>query len=284
MKTIDVLHEKIKLKKTGDSQFEGENFFTPWGRVYGGQVLAQALYAAYQTVPADRNCHSLHSYFILGGDLSLPVQYEVDIIRDGGSFTTRRVIAKQKNKPIFILAASFQIDEKGLSHQEILPNFSPPNKEEVLAYFNKETMDRMDGNAILKGMELDQIFQFLPVERTMLDSGLSQIQFWTQSESWETFSTPEKHQLLAFISDFGIMAAMSVPHMKELEKKKMMMASLDHALWFHRPVTVSQGVLTRLQSPSTSNARGFTRGNIYDAQGNLMVSVAQEGLFRIYES
>lgn len=282
MKTLDGLYNKIKLRKIADSQFEGENFFTPWGRVYGGQVLAQALYAAYQTVPADRSCHSLHGYFILGGDLRMPVNYEVDIIRDGGSFTTRRVIAKQKNKPIFILAASFQIDEEGLSHQEILPDFAPPSKEDVLAYFNKENNDRMDGNAILKGMDLDQIFQFLPVERTMLDSGLSQIQFWTQSESWEQFSTPEKHQILAFISDFGIMAAMSVPHLEELEKKKVMMASLDHALWFHRPVSVSQGVLTKLQSPSTSNARGFSRGNIYDAQGNLMVSLAQEGLFRVY--
>lgn len=282
MKTIEELYEKIQLRSTGDNTFEGENFFTPWGRVYGGQVLAQALFAAYQTVPSNRSCHSLHSYFILGGDLNLPVQYEVDIIRDGGSFTTRRVIAKQKDKAIFILAASFQIFEEGLSHQEILPDFTPPTKKEVMDYFENAEQDRMNGNTILKGMALDQIFQFLPVERILLDSGLSQIQFWTQSASWENFSVAQKHQLLAFISDFGIMAAMSVPHLKVLEKKPVMMASLDHALWFHRPVIVSQGVLTKLQSPSTSNARGFSRGNIYDASGNLMVSIAQEGLFRVH--
>ena len=282
MKTIEELYEKIQLRSTGDNTFEGDHFFTPWGRVYGGQVLAQALFAAYQTVPSNRSCHSLHSYFILGGDLNLPVQYEVDIIRDGGSFTTRRVIAKQKDKAIFILAASFQIFEEGLSHQEILPDFTPPTKKEVMDYFENAEQDRMNGNAILKGMALDQIFQFLPVERILLDSGLSQIQFWTQSASWENFSVAQKHQLLAFISDFGIMAAMSLPHLKVLEKKPVMMASLDHALWFHRPVIVSQGVLTKLQSPSTSNARGFSRGNIYDASGNLMVSVAQEGLFRVH--
>lgn len=282
MESLEALYRKIELKKTDTHVFEGENFFTPWGRVYGGQVLAQALFAAYQTVPSNRSCHSLHSYFILGGDLNLPVQYEVDIIRDGGSFTTRRVIAKQKDKAIFILAASFQIFEEGLSHQEILPDFTPPTKKEVMDYFENAEQDRMNGNAILKGMALDQIFQFLPVERILLDSGLSQIQFWTQSASWENFSVAQKHQLLAFISDFGIMAAMSVPHLKVLKKKPVMMASLDHALWFHRPVIVSQGVLTKLQSPSTSNARGFSRGNIYDASGNLMVSVAQEGLFRVH--
>ena len=126
MKTLESLFQKIELQRKSENSFEGDNFFTPWGRVYGGQVLAQALHAAYQTVSQDRFAHSLHSYFILGGDLNLPVQYEVDIIRDGGSFTTRRVIAKQKGKAMFILAASFQIEEEGVTHQECLPNFTPP--------------------------------------------------------------------------------------------------------------------------------------------------------------
>ena len=126
MKTLASLFKKIELQPLGENRFVGQNFFTPWGRVYGGQVLAQALHAAYQTVPEDRFAHSLHSYFILGGDLSKPVFYEVDIIRDGGSFTTRRVIAKQKNETIFILAASFQIEEAGVSHQERITDFNPP--------------------------------------------------------------------------------------------------------------------------------------------------------------
>ena len=281
MENLAALYEKIKLRKTAENKFEGDNFFTPWGRVYGGQVLAQALHAAYQTVPSDRHAHSLHSYFILGGNLALPVSYEVDIIRDGGSFTTRRVIAKQNDKAIFILAASFQIQEEGVEHQERLSNFKAPTEKSIQASLLKsEEMDR--GNAILRGMEIDKVFTFLPLGKQILESGLSQVKFWTQSQSWEAYSTPEKHQLLAFISDFGLMAAMSLPHEETLKKKAVMMASLDHALWFHRPLEVEKGVMSVLESPSTSNARGFARGNIFDAAGNLIASVAQEGLYRVH--
>lgn len=281
MKTLKSLFQRIELQRKSENSFEGENFFTPWGRVYGGQVLAQALHAAYQTVPKDRFAHSLHSYFILGGDLNLPVQYEVDIVRDGGSFTTRRVIAKQKGKAMFILAASFQIVEEGVTHQECLPNFTPPVAEDISKDLLESTdMDR--ANAILKGMEIDQVFRFLPLGKQIMENGLSQVKFWTQSPSWEGFGIAEKHQLLAFISDFGLMSAMSLPHEETLQKKAVMMASLDHALWFHRPLEVTQGVLSVLESPSTSNARGFARGNIFDAGGNLISSVAQEGLFRIH--
>lgn len=281
MKTLKSLFQRIKLQRKSENSFEGENFFTPWGRVYGGQVLAQALHAAYQTVPKDRFAHSLHSYFILGGDLNLPVQYEVDIVRDGGSFTTRRVIAKQKGKAMFILAASFQIVEEGVTHQECFPNFTPPVAEDISKDLLESTdMDR--ANAILKGMEIDQVFRFLPLGKQIMENGLSQVKFWTQSPSWEGFGIAEKQQLLAFISDFGLMSAMSLPHEETLQKKAVMMASLDHALWFHRPLEVTQGVLSVLESPSTSNARGFARGNIFDAGGNLISSVAQEGLFRVH--
>jgi acyl-CoA thioesterase-2 len=281
MKTLKSLFQRIKLQRKSENSFEGENFFTPWGRVYGGQVLAQALHAAYQTVPKDRFAHSLHSYFILGGDLNLPVQYEVDIVRDGGSFTTRRVIAKQKGKAMFILAASFQIVEEGVTHQECFPNFTPPVAEDISKDLLESTdMDR--ANAILKGMEIDQVFRFLPLGKQIMENGLSQVKFWTQSSSWEGFGIAEKQQLLAFISDFGLMSAMSLPHEETLQKKAVMMASLDHALWFHRPLEVTQGVLSVLESPSTSNARGFARGNIFDAGGNLISSVAQEGLFRVH--
>lgn len=281
MKTLETLFQRIELQRKSENSFEGENFFTPWGRVYGGQVLAQALHAAYQTVPKDRFAHSLHSYFILGGDLNLPVQYEVDIVRDGGSFTTRRVIAKQKGKAMFILAASFQIVEEGVTHQECFPNFTPPVAEDISKDLLESTdMDR--ANAILKGMEIDQVFRFLPLGKQIMENGLSQVKFWTQSPSWEGFGIAEKQQLLAFISDFGLMSAMSLPHEETLQKKAVMMASLDHALWFHRPLEVTQGVLSVLESPSTSNARGFARGNIFDAGGNLISSVAQEGLFRIH--
>ena len=281
MKTLKSLFQRIELQRKSENSFEGENFFTPWGRVYGGQVLAQALHAAYQTVPKDRFAHSLHSYFILGGDLNLPVQYEVDIVRDGGSFTTRRVIAKQKGKAMFILAASFQIVEEGVTHQECFPNFTPPVAEDISKDLLESTdMDR--ANAILKGMEIDQVFRFLPLGKQIMENGLSQVKFWTQSPSWEGFGIAEKQQLLAFISDFGLMSAMSLPHEETLQKKAVMMASLDHALWFHRPLEVTQGVLSVLESPSTSNARGFARGNIFDAEGNLISSVAQEGLFRVH--
>ena len=281
MKTIQELYQKIQLRTTEENSFEGDNFFTPWGRVYGGQVLAQALYAAYQTVPEDRFVHSLHGYFILGGDLSLPVAYEVDIIRDGGSFTTRRVVAKQKGTPIFILAASFQRDEEGVTHQERMADIQFPTPDEwEQNTHRKNDMER--GNAILKGMQLNEVLGFIPKDKKLMESGLSQVQFWTQSPSWNSFTEPERQQLLAFISDFGIMAAISLPHEEVLQKKSVMMASLDHALWFHRPVEVAQGVLSVLESPSTANARGFARGTIFDAAGNLVASVTQEGLFRVH--
>ena len=145
-----------------------------------------------------------------------------------------------------------------------------------------ESTDMDRANAILKGMEIDQVFRFLPLGKQIMENGLSQVKFWTQSPSWEGFGIAEKQQLLAFISDFGLMSAMSLPHEETLQKKAVMMASLDHALWFHRPLEVTQGVLSVLESPSTSNARGFARGNIFDAEGNLISSVAKEGLFRVH--
>ena len=128
MRRLQELIDLITLKRVGENSFEGKNFQTPWGRVFGGQVLAQSLHAAYQTVPADRFAHSMHGYFILGGDLDLPITYEVDIIRDGKSFTTRRVVAFQQGRAIFNMSASFQLHQKGVDHQFVMPNLIPPEK------------------------------------------------------------------------------------------------------------------------------------------------------------
>ena len=198
MEAIKDLIALLTLKKIDDNIFEGENYQAPWGRVFGGQVLGQALHAAYQTVPEDRIAHSLHGYFILGGDLKYPVRYEVDTIRNGGSFTTRRVDAKQNGKAIFNMAASFQVKADGVDHQIPMPNLIPPEKLTTSLKQLEEIKEAYPSayNRI-KAIQ-PKVFDFKPVEKfttQLAKNGSPFFNTWLRTSEKAEIDLPMQHQL-----------------------------------------------------------------------------------------
>jgi len=282
MKYIQELIDLVSLEKKGENTFEGQNFQTSWGRVFGGQVLAQSLNAAYQTVPADRFAHSLHGYFILGGNLDLPITYEVDIIRNGKSFTTRRVVAFQEGRAIFNMSASFQLEQNGVAHQFSMPNFIPPEK--LLSDLEQLEVQNTDPKAYDRFKKIKpEVIEFRPVEKLTLRDDVdapAESNYWFRSKEATPFGLALQHQLLAYISDYGLLRTATLPHKKELSKSPTFYTSLDHALWFHRPFSLENWLLYAMDSPSASNSRGFSRGSIFDRDGLLVASTAQEGLIR----
>jgi acyl-CoA thioesterase-2 len=283
MKTIEALLDLLQLEQVEKGIFTGGNFQTPWKRVFGGQVLGQALHAAYQTVGPDRFAHSLHGYFILTGDINVPIYYHVETIRDGGSFSTRRVLAHQHDKPIFILAASFQVQQDGFDHQITMPNVLPP--EVILpdeAQIERYRESRPDLYQRLSSIHPNAI-EFRTVEQWNLDSPIGHQPFrhvWMKARDTVDLSLPLQHQILAYASDYNLLTTASVPHIHTNDFSDLFFASLDHAMWFHRDVNLNDWLLYALDSPSASGSRGFTRGNIFNRQGQLVASVVQEGLIR----
>ncbi len=283
MQTIKDLLGLLTLKKIDETIFEGDNYQAPWGRVFGGQVLGQSLHAAYQTVPEERIAHSLHGYFILGGDLQYPIRYEVDTIRNGGSFTTRRVVAKQNGKAIFNMAASFQLRTEGVDHQIPMPNLIPPEKlttsleqlEEIKEAFPTAYEE-------LKAIQ-PRVFNFKPVEKftaQLAKNGSPFFNTWIRTAEKTPIDLRMQHQLLAYASDYNLLTTATLPHREQLSKGKTFFASLDHAIWFHRDFDIQNWLLYSMDSPSASNSRGFARGSVFDRKGVLVASVAQEGLMR----
>lgn len=281
METIQQLIDLLTLERIDDRTFRGHNYKTPWKRVFGGQVLGQALHAAYQTVPIDRLAHSMHGYFILAGAIDEPIVYEVDTIRDGGSFTTRRVVAIQKGRAIFNMAASFQLKQPGFDHQIASPNVLPP---EVL-------LEDIDQIADLKKTDpklyqrLSSIhpnaFEFRPVEKfNPKKNSRPYRHVWMKIKEKSTLPLPIHHQLLAYASDYNLLGTAALPHQETKNRSNLFFASLDHAIWFHRDFRVDDWLLSAMDSPSASNSRGFSRGNFFDENGVLVASVVQEGLIR----
>lgn len=283
MNHIEDLIDLLSLEHESENTFIGQNYQAPWGRVFGGQVLGQSLYAAYQTVPEDKIAHSMHAYFILGGDLSIPITYEVENIRDGGSFATRRVVAKQNGKAIFNMAASFQVIEEGVDHQITMPNLITPKK--LLNSLDQlQEIEQMDPYSF-KFIQLThpKIFEFRPVERLsslLTKNGPPFNHMWMRSATTITANLPLQHQILAYMSDYNILTTASLPHREQLRREKTFYASIDHAIWFHRDFKIDEWLLYTMDSPSASNARGFSRGSIFNRQGTLIASVTQEGLMR----
>jgi len=284
MKSLSELIELLTLEKINDHTFIGKNYKAPWGRVFGGQVLAQSLHAAYQTVPEDRIAHSMHAYFILGGNIDIPIKYEVDVIRDGGSFTTRRVVAFQNEKAIFNMSASFQLKQEGVDHQISMPNVFPPEKLMDSHAQIEEFKDVIPDTYKRYKSFLPKIFEFKPVDNMLTKLVKNSSPFdniWFKTCEDVATNIPLQHQLLAYASDYNILRPASMPHREFLNTKEVFYTSLDHALWFHRDFDISDWLLYAIDSPSASNSRGFSRGSIFDSKGNLIASVAQEGLMRI---
>jgi acyl-CoA thioesterase-2 len=226
----------------------------------------------------------MHGYFILSGDINFPVVYEVDKIRDGNSFTTRRVVAYQNNKAIFNMAASFQKKEEGVNHQIVAPNILPP---EVLRTDIQQVELLKDKNPnyyeSLKKSH-PKMFEFKPVEIMSHIETKNAIPFshiWFKTKEKKILTLPEKQQLLAFASDIGLLMTATKPHREQINERPIFIASIDHAMWFHRDFDIDDWLLYAMDSPSASSARGFTRGNIFSKKGILISSVTQEGLIRI---
>ena len=286
MINLSELRDLLSLEKIKDNNFIGQNYKTEWGRVFGGQVLGQSLHAAYQTVPEDRIAHSMHGYFILGGDINVPINYQVDDIRDGKSFTTRRVIAYQKGKAIFIMAASFQLNQEGVNHQINMPNVLTPDLllTDLQQAIHLKKIDPERYEKLLKSHP--QVFEFRPVEKaTFLKTrnSLPKSHVWFKTKEKFNAKISFQHQLLAFASDYSLLLTSTLPHREKFFKKKIFYASLDHAIWFHRQFKIDEWLLYSMQSPSASNSRGFTLGSIFNKEGEMIASVSQEGLIRTYK-
>ena len=279
--TLELI-DLLTLEKIEENIFRGQNYQAPWGRVFGGQVLAQALHAAYQTVEEQRYLHSLHAYFLLAGDLSLPIVYNVERIRDGGSFATRRVVAIQKGQPIFFLSASFQKEQSGLEHQIEMPKVPPPHglltDEELVESLKHTLPDTYKRYTIPRPME------FRPVENFSYTNPENAIPFrhiWIKAKQNIDVPLSMHHQLLSYISDYNLLVTAMLPHQGKTTLEQMFFASLDHAMWFHRPFKTDEWLLFAIDSPSASNSRGFSRGNFFTEDGKLVASVVQEGLMRV---
>ncbi|MDG1353400.1 MAG: acyl-CoA thioesterase II [Sulfitobacter sp.] len=250
-------------------------------RIFGGHVIAQALMAAYRTVP-DRLCHSLHAYFIRPGDPKIPVIYQVDRARDGGSFTTRRVVAIQHGKQIFNLSASFHIDEEGWDFQHAMPQVgSPedwPNRAELReAHVAKIPEKYRDDFTRQRPIELREV---APRDFFTPEKASDRNHLWFRMETAKGQGPQMQHCLLAYASDMNLLGSSLRPHGLTWFQGNVMSASLDHAMWFHGPIQFSDWHLYDLDAPWTGKARGFNRGSIYSADGTLVASVAQEGLVR----
>jgi acyl-CoA thioesterase-2 len=276
------LAETLQLERLEVNLFRGRTPDNRPGRIFGGQVIAQSLLAAYETVE-DRACHSLHCYFIRPGDPTVPIVFEVDRSRDGGSFTTRRVIAVQHGQQIFNLAASFQVAEDGFEHQMPMP--TTPRWEEM--------PDEREARRAMMEKHPEQFKGWMdrhqPIELRSEDART----YFTQgpsdpvSASWIRCRDPvgadlRMHQVvLAYASDMNLLSTSMRPHGVHWQTPGFQSASLDHAMWFHRPVNIENWHLYSQDSPSASGGRGFIRGSIYAEDGTLVASVAQEGLIRL---
>lgn len=250
-------------------------------RIFGGHVIAQALAAAYKTVP-DRLCHSLHAYFIRPGDPKIPVIYSVDRARDGGSFTTRRVVAIQHGKQILNMSASFHVSEDGWDYQHPMPEVDGPdgllNRAELRDQYVKHVPESYRDDFLRpRPIEIREV-----APRDLIDpepaSDINHL--WFRMTDAEGTTPQMQHILLAYASDMNLLGSSLRPHGLTWFKRQVMSASLDHAMWFHAPIRFQDWHLYTMDAPFTGGGRGFNRGAIYHQDGTLVASVAQEGLVR----
>jgi acyl-CoA thioesterase-2 len=264
--------------------FRGRSPQSRWQRVFGGQVIGQALVAACRTVEdvARRPPHSLHAYFLLGGDPKVPIIYEVDRIRDGKSFTTRRVVAIQHGRAIFSTEVSFHIAEDGPMHQFAMPDVPRPDELPSEAEVRESLLPRMS-DPVRRYYERERPIELRPVEYSRyLGEKIpgNRFHIWLRATA-RLPDEPAIHQcVLAYASDMTLLDTALIPLGKTVFNDDIMAASLDHALWFHRPFRADEWLLYAEDSPNLGGARGFARGLIYASDGTLVASVAQEGLLR----
>ncbi len=280
---LDQLVTLLSLEQIEVNLFRGQSQDLGWGTVFGGQVLGQSLSAAVRTVPAERHVHSLHAYFLRPGRVDMPIVYDVDRIRDGGSFTTRRVVAIQNGEAIFSMAASFQIEEPGFEHQDEMPPApapeSLPTEEERMA----EHLSRLP-RFVRERASASRPFELRPVDVTddpfAPSAAPASRMVWLRTAA-KLPDDPGLHRyLLAYASDYSFVTTSLLPHRVTWLTRGMQIASLDHAMWFHQPFRVDEWLLHVMDSPKAHGARGLVRGRVFTADGRLVASTAQEGLIR----
>jgi acyl-CoA thioesterase-2 len=279
---LAALVDLLALERLDRDLFRGRSQDLGWGQIFGGQVLGQALSAAAQTVGADRPVHSLHGYFMRAGDVTRQIVYQVDRLRDGASFTTRRVVAIQEGEAIFSLEASFQVAEDGLDHQDAMPEVPPPDdlrSELDMALAIADQLPPPVRAIALAGRPIE----IRPVElrdplRPRASPPLRRM--WYRAAD-QLPDDPALHRyLLAYASDFSFLGTAMDPHGTSWLQPGMQVASLDHVMWFHRPFRLDDWLLYVVDSPSASGGRGLVRGQFFDRAGRLVASAAQEGLIR----
>ncbi|MBS3824649.1 MAG: acyl-CoA thioesterase II [Wenzhouxiangellaceae bacterium] len=274
----------LQLERLDDNLFRGESRDIGAPQVFGGQILGQALSAAHCTVEG-RIPHSLHAYFLRPGDFNLPVIYQVERSRDGGSYSNRRVVAIQHGRPILNMAASFKTPEQGLEHQASIPEVPGPEGLTSLVDINASMLDKVP-EKMRRFLSHKPPFEFRPVEAPkFIEPGAREPSknIWMRA-CGELPDDPELHRnLLAYVADYELLGTATLPHAIDFSTKPLLMASLDHAMWFHRDVRVDQWLLYTFDSPATTGGRGFARGQIFSRDGKLVASTAQEGVIRIWQ-
>jgi acyl-CoA thioesterase-2 len=280
---VNELVELLQLERLEDNLFRGQSRDIGTRFVFGGQVLGQALSAAQQTVDPSREAHSLHAYFLRAGDIDAPIVYSVERARDGGSFSSRRVVAIQHGQPILNGAISFQVPEKGVEHQSTMPEVPAPEDLEPMHRVPPQELARLPVK-LQRWLGSEGPFEFRQV--------------WPRDELHPAKRPPIQHiwfrltspvndlailhrVLLAYASDFHLIGTATLPHGISYLTHNMQMASLDHALWFHRPFRVDEWLLYSFDSPTAQGGRGLARGQIFSRDGRLVASTAQEGLIRL---
>jgi len=279
---IDNLLSILDLEPLEDNLFRGRSPQQSWQRVFGGQVLGQALVAAVRTVEPERVAHSLHAYFLLWGDPARPITYSVERVRDGGSFTTRRVTAIQHGRPMFVMSVSFHKAELGLDHQSTMPKVPAPEdlpseqdlKAKLLTYLPESMRSYWERERPIELRPVD-VSRYFARERRPPEQHV-----WMRATGSLPNDFPLHQCVLAYASDFSLLDTALIAHGKLMFDKDIQLASLDHALWFHRPFRADEWLLYAQDSPNSHGSRGFCRGSIFTRGGQLVASVAQEGLMR----
>ncbi|MBL4764500.1 MAG: acyl-CoA thioesterase II [Colwellia sp.] len=279
---LDELLALLKLEVIEKGIYRGQSQDLGFRALFGGQVMGQALSAAQETVSVDRFVHSLHSYFLRAGDASKPVVYEVEDIRNGVSFSTRRVKAIQNGQAIFYMTASFQCPEEGFNHQDVMPIV--PNPDDVPSYndfiakYQDALPKAMRENFLAeKPIEIRPIQQYNWLKPEKTDSNY---QIWLKTNGNLSDDLRNHSCMLAYASDFHFLPTALLPHGASHLLPNFQIATVDHAMWFHRPFRFDDWLLYCMDSPSASNGRGLVRGQIFNRQGELVASTMQEGVIR----
>lgn len=278
---LDELLSILDLEPLEHNLYRGLSPQVGWQRVFGGQVIGQALVAANRTVEG-RAAHSLHAYFLRAGDPAVPIIYEVDRIRDGGSFSTRRVVAIQHGQAIFSMAASFHKEEAGLEHQMAMPDVPPPEDLPSEAELKERLIERVPA-PVKAYWQAERPIEIRPVDLSRYFSrdkhGPSQL-VWIKATATLGDNLALHQCVLAYASDFTLLDTALIAHGRFVFDPNLMLASLDHAVWFHEPFRADEWLLYAQDSPSSGASRAFCRGTLFTRDGRLVASTAQEGLVR----